>query len=87
MSEREAMLRGLLERLERERDELRVKLGLAKLEARDEWTELEAKIDGLRGRLKVLREEAGEAGSDVGAAFDVVAEEVREGLARLRRLL
>lgn len=87
MSDRDEKLRRLLERLEQERDELRMKLGLAKLEAREEWTELEAKIQGLRGRLKTFREEAGETTSDVGAAFDMVADEVKEGLARLRRLL
>ena len=44
MSEHEDKLKRLLERLETERDELRVKLGLAKLEAREEWHELEEKI-------------------------------------------
>lgn len=87
MSEHEEKLKGLLQRLEQERDELKVKLGLAKLEAREEWQELEDKIQGLRGRLKVLKDEAGEAGSDVGAAFDMMADEVKEGFARLRKLL
>lgn len=87
MSEHEEKLKSLLQRLEQERDELKVKLGLAKLEAREEWQELEGKIQGLRGRLKVLKDEAGEAGSDVGAAFDMMADEVKEGFARLRKLL
>lgn len=87
MSEREEKLKSLLERAEAERDELRVKLGLAKLEAKEEWEELEQKIDGLRGRLKVLTSEAREASGDVGAAFDVVAEEIKEGFERIRKLL
>lgn len=87
MSDGDDKLKSLLERLEQERDELKMKLGLAKLEAREEWQELEDKIQGLRGRMKVLKEEAGDAGSDVGAAFDMVAEEVKEGFARLKKLL
>ena len=86
MSERQEKLKSLLERLETERDELKMKLGLAKLEAREEWQELEEKIQGLRGRMKVLKDEAGDAGSDVGAAFDLVAQEVREGFDRLKKL-
>jgi SMC interacting uncharacterized protein involved in chromosome segregation len=80
-------LQQLLTQLEQERDELKVKLGLAKLEARDEWQELEKKMDTLRGRLKVVSDEARESSGDVGAALDVVAEEIKEGFARLRRLM
>lgn len=87
MVEPREKLQELLQRLETERDELKVQVGLAKLEARDEWEELEGKIQSLRGRLKVLGSEAREASGDVGAAFDVLADEVREGLERLRKLL
>lgn len=87
MSEREDKLKAILERLEEERDELKMKAGLAKLEAREEWEELEDKIQALRGRLKVLGSEAKDASGDVGAAFDILADEVKEGLARLKKLL
>lgn len=87
MSEREDKLKAILERLEEERDELKMKAGLAKLEAREEWEELEDKIQALRGRLKVLGSEAKDASGDVGAAFDMLADEVKEGLARLKKLL
>lgn len=87
MSEREEKLRSLIERLEQERDELKMKVGLAKLEAREEWQELQEKIDGLRGRMKVLKDETKDASGDVGAAFEVVAEEIRAGLERIRKLI
>ena len=86
MTDQNDKLKSLLERLETERDELKVKLGLAKLEAREEWQELEDKIQGLRGRLNRLKDEAGDAGSDVGAAFDLVADEVKQGFDRIRKL-
>lgn len=80
-------LRKLTEQLEQERDELKLKIGLAKLEARDEWQELEGKMDSLRARAKVVREEAREASGEVGAAADVLVDEIKEGFARLRKLV
>ena len=87
MSEKPQGLKALLERLETERDELKLKLGLAKLEARDDWQELESKLDTLRGRLKVLGSEAMEASSDVGDAAGTLANEIKEGFARMRRMM
>jgi F0F1-type ATP synthase membrane subunit b/b' len=45
-------LRELTEKLEQQRDELRVKAALARAEARDEWDELEEKWDRLKGKLR-----------------------------------
>lgn len=87
MSEQDQERRSLLERLERERDELKLQIGLAKLEAKEEWKELQDKLDSLRGRLKVLGSEARDASSDLGTAFDLVAAEIKEGIGRLRKLL
>lgn len=86
-NDRKERLQQLITQLEQERDELKMKLGLAKLEAREEWQELEKKMENLRGRMKVLSEEAREASGDVGAAVDVVAEEIKEGFDRLRKLI
>lgn len=87
MANNRQKLQNLMQQLEQERDELKVQLGLAKLEAREEWQELEKKMEHLRGRLKVVGEEARETSGDVGAAFDVVAEEVKDGFERLRKLM
>ena len=86
MSEQSQKLKALLERLETERDELKLKIGLAKLEARDEWQEMEGKLDALRGRMKVLGTEAKEASEDVATAASALADEVKEGMARIRRM-
>jgi len=80
-------LKTLLTQLETERDELKLKLGLAKLEAREEWGELEDKMDTLRGRLKVIGEGAKEAGGDVAAAAEVLGGEIKEGFSKIRKLM
>ena len=80
-------LQQVMQQLEQERDELKVKFGLAKLEARDEWQQLEKKMDGLRGRMKVVGEEAKDASGDVGAALETVADEIKDGFERLKKLI
>lgn len=87
MANNKERLQKLLQQLEQERDELKMKLGLAKLEAREEWQEIEKKMATLRARLKVVGEEARDASGDVGAALDVVAAEIKEGFDRLRKLM
>ena len=87
MEDVKGRIKDALQQLETERDELKLKLGLAKLEARDEWQELEGKMDALRGRLKVVGAEAKEAGGDVAAAADVLAEEIRAGFSKIRKMM
>jgi len=87
MEDMKARLKGMMQQLETERDELKVKLGLAKLEARDEWKDLEAKMDALRGRMKVVGEGAKEASGDVAAAADVLAGEIKAGFSKIRKLM
>lgn len=87
MPDAKERIETLLRQLETERDELKVQVGLAKLEAREEWQELEGKMDALRGRLKVIGEEAKEAGGDVAAAADVLAEQIKEGFSKIRQVM
>jgi hypothetical protein len=77
----------LADDLRRQRDDLHVKLHLAKAEVRDQWEALEKKWEHLRGRLGVVEGEAEEAGKDVLAALETVAEELKRGYARIRAVL
>lgn len=85
MKAREDM-QSLLDRLATERDELIVRAHLAKLEAREEWQELEAKLDELRGKAGQAVDVAGDAGQDVAAAARLLGEEIAHGYERLRKL-
>jgi len=80
-------LRELTAKLERQRDELRVKAALAKAEARDEWDELEDKWDRLKGKLRAAGEEADDASDDVKAALSMLMEELKKGYERIRHRL
>jgi chromosome segregation ATPase len=77
----------ILADLARQRDELRLKLSLAKLEARDEWEKLEKQWNHLRANAPQMQEELGAIAGGIGEAFSKAAAEVRDGYERLRRLL
>ena len=87
MPDAKEKLKSLVQQLETERDELKLQVGLAKLEAREEWGELEKKMEAVRGRVKVVGEEARETSGDVLAAVNVLADEIKDGFARVRELI
>ena len=80
-------LRETLDKLEQERDELRVRLHLGKAEAKEEWDKLDARIDELRSRIDRAGDEAGEVMDDVTAAAKLLGDEIRLGFDRIRRML
>jgi hypothetical protein len=77
----------LVSDLEEQRDALRVKLHLLKADARDQWTELEKKLAHLRARAAVVGREAEDAAGGVKDALGLVADEIKKGYARIRRLI
>lgn len=82
-----ARLREMLEKLEQERDELRVRMHLGKAEAKEEWAKLEVRISELRVKIDKAGDEAGDVMEDVGAAAKILGEEIRDGFGRIRRML
>lgn len=84
-------LEELITTLERERDELRVKVHLASLDAKDEFAELERRLDALRGRMSSkggeAKDTASEVGDVVGETARKMADELRDGYRRIREKL
>jgi predicted nucleic acid-binding Zn-ribbon protein len=76
-----------LDKLRRERDEIRLKLHLGKAELKEEWEALERKWEHLEGRMAGARDEARQASRDVGTAFGVLADELGEAYRRIRAKL
>ena len=79
-------LQKLLDKLATQRDELAVRAHLAKLEAQEEWGELEGKLEALRAKVGQAADVAGDAAEDVAAAARLLGEEIARGYERLRRL-
>jgi SMC interacting uncharacterized protein involved in chromosome segregation len=85
MSEVKDRIERLLEELKRERDALRVKLSLAKLEANEEWREIEQKLHKLEAKAREVGGATAEASKDVGAAARLLGEEISKGLKSIAR--
>lgn len=77
----------VMQQLTQQRDELRVKMSLAKLEAREEWERLEKKWEHVKATAPKIRDDLGTTATNVNAALRLVAEEIRDGYARLRARL
>lgn len=72
-------LESIVQKLEQERDELRVKMHLAKADARDEFDKLEDRWSALRLKMGVVKDGASEASGDVKEAASELADEIRKG--------
>ena len=77
----------ILDDLKQERDELYLKYKLAKLEANEEWVELEAKLNKLEAKAKELVGATLDASKDIGAAAKLLGEEIRDGFKKIAKHL
>lgn len=83
----EEKLTELLDKLRQGRDEVGVQIHLGKAEAKDLWKETEDKWRSLRSQLDKIDDDTGDTAKDVGAATMLLAEEIKKGYERLRKLL
>jgi hypothetical protein len=72
----------ILEQLKQRRDELRVQMHLASKEIKEDWDELEEKMEDFSKRAKL-----GDTGSGVGDALVQVGRELKKGYERIRDAL
>jgi len=80
----ESRQKQVMDRLRRERDELRLQAELGKAELKDEWEALEKKWGQLEHRMAAAAGEARDASHDVGAAMGLLMEELGESYRRIR---
>ena len=80
-------LNAILEGLKQQRDSINVQLHLAKAEVRDEWEELEKKMEHLRAKANSVGHETQEVSRDVYEAAKLMAEEIKRGYDRIRKSL
>lgn len=73
--------------IEQLRDEIKLRAHLGKAEAAGELERLEKQWDTFLNKYKPLAEEAEKTAENTGAALGVVADELKAGYERLRKLL
>jgi predicted nuclease with TOPRIM domain len=77
----------MVEKLKEERDELGVKLHLAKMEASEEWQELEHKWSKLETKVQQMGGAAAESSGDILAAAQLLGQEIKAGFKRIAKQL
>ncbi|MBT8147485.1 MAG: hypothetical protein KJN90_11575 [Gammaproteobacteria bacterium] len=77
----------MLNDLKQERDELRLKIKLARMEADVEWVKLEAKLAKLEAKAKELKSATEDSSKDIGAAAKLLGQEIRDGFKNIARHL
>ena len=80
-------IEALIEGLKQQRDAIKVQLHLGKAEAKQEWEEMEKKLERLRAKAKVVGNETQHVSQDVFEAAKLLAEEIKRGYDRIRKLL
>ncbi|MCP4626265.1 MAG: hypothetical protein GY850_22560 [bacterium] len=87
MTEKNNNFESLFNTVKRMRDELALKIHLGKAEAKEEWEELEKKWEDLQDEHKPIIDAVDESAKNVGAGLELVAEELKNGYKRIRKLL
>ena len=78
----------MMAKLERERDELALKMYLGKKEVLAEWEKLEAKWNHLKTvKGPPMKEAAAETARGVGSALEAAAVELKKGYEKIRKIL
>ena len=80
-------LKKLVGDLTQQRDELNVKLHLAKAEVRDEWDKLDTKWEEIKGHMSTVSKEAEKTAESVTTAAGLLAEELKKGYERIKNAL
>jgi len=87
MNEWRSRMQEILANLERERDELKLRIHLARADGRDELVRMEQRLADLRLRAQAAGDEARDVADDVGQTARKLADEIREGFDRIRKTL
>ena len=79
----------IIEELKQKRDELRVKIHLASKEVKDEWEELEEKMEDFSGKARQFADDAKlkETGAGIGEALGQLGSELKQGYDRIREAM
>ncbi|MEK6202105.1 MAG: hypothetical protein N2A40_06760 [Desulfobulbaceae bacterium] len=76
-----------VQKIQQQRDEILLKMHLAKAEVKDEWAVAEKKWEHLKTKTPVVAREGGESMKDVGAAVKLVGEELLRSYERIKKVL
>lgn len=87
MAAEKGRLEELISSLKQQRDELAVRIHLSTQEAKQEWNQLNDKLEQLFRDFEPVRDAAGESAKDIWQSLKLTAHEIKEGFERIRKSL
>ena len=87
MSEKKNALEQLISSLKQERDELKLKLHLAGMDAKDEYERISGKIDELTEQYEPISDAVEETAGNIWSALSMAADELKAGYQRVRKAI
>lgn len=79
--------RKLVTALSQQRDELRVQMYLASMEARDEWNDMETKWNHMKAKGKQVGNVVDDTSEDIHELLLELGEEIKKGYERIKEIL
>ena len=87
MSEQRNALDEVISKLKQERDELKLQMHLASMDAKDEYERVSGKVDELTDQYDPVKDAVEESADNVFSALGLVADELKAGFERVRKSL
>jgi len=85
MSDQKNFLEEVISKLKQERDELKVQMHLASMDAKDEYDRLSRKCDELTDQYEPVKDAVEDTADNVFSALGLVADELKIGFQRVRK--
>lgn len=87
MNENQSSLDSLIGTLKQQRDDLKLQMHLASMEAKEEYDRISEKVDALNEHYEPLKGAVSETTGNVVSALGLVADELKVGYERIRKTL
>ena len=85
MSDQKNVLEEVISKLKQERDDLKVQMHLASMDAKDEYDRLSRKCDELTDQYEPVKDAVEDTADNVFSALGLVADELKIGFQRVRK--
>ena len=85
MSDQSKVLDEVISKLKQERDELKLQMHLASMEAKDEYERVSGKVDELTDQYEPVKDAVEDTADNVFTALGMVADELKAGFHRVRK--
>ena len=85
VSEQKNALDEVISKLKQERDELKLQMHLASMEAKDEYDRVSGKVDQLTEQYEPVKDAVADSAENLFTALGMVADELKAGFKRVRK--